>query len=109
MADHGARPTWLGYIAVEDVDASVAEIEARGGRVLMPAMDIPMVGRIAMVADPHGAPFYVMKPHGTGKSLAFADDYPRPGHWAWNELRSEGRRVGKGCVGTCRSRWWPDT
>src|SRR3546814_3076956 len=78
MADHGARPTWLGYIAVEDVDASVAEIEARGGRVLMPAMDIPMVGRIAMVADPHGAPFYVMKPQGTGKSLAFADDYPRP-------------------------------
>src|SRR3546814_15799195 len=23
-------------------------------------------------------------------------------------LRSEGRRVGKGCVGRCRSRWWPD-
>src|SRR3546814_13961544 len=22
--------------------------------------------------------------------------------------RSEERRVGKGCVGTCRSRWWPD-
>src|SRR3546814_7470061 len=77
MADHGARPTWLGYIAVEDVDASVEEIEARGGRVLMPAMDIPMVGRIAMVADPHGVPFYVMKPQGTGKRLAFTDDYTR--------------------------------
>src|SRR3546814_14675151 len=22
-------------------------------------------------------------------------------------LRSEERRVGKGCVSTCRSRWWP--
>src|SRR3546814_12849091 len=22
--------------------------------------------------------------------------------------RSEERRVGKGCVSTCRSRWWPD-
>lgn len=88
MTDHGGRPVWLGYIAVDDVDATVAEIERRGGKVHMPAMDIPMVGRIAMVADPSGAPFYVMKPKGEGKSLAFADDRPRPGHCAWNELRT---------------------
>lgn len=88
MADHGARPVWLGYIAVDDVDATVAEIEKRGGRLQMAAMDIPMVGRIAMVADPQGAPFYVMKPLGEGKSLAFADDMPRPGHCAWNELHT---------------------
>src|SRR3546814_17002907 len=25
-----------------------------------------------------------------------------------DELRSEERRVGKECVSTCRSRWWPD-
>src|SRR3546814_17954106 len=25
------------------------------------------------------------------------------------ELISEERRVGKECVSTCRSRWWPDT
>ncbi len=86
MAGHGARPTWLGYIAVEDVDATVAEIGKRGGKTHMAAMDIPMVGRIAMVADPHGAPFYVMRPSGEGKSLAFADDCPRVGHCAWNEL-----------------------
>ena len=88
MASHGARPCWLGYIAVDDVDASVAQIQTRGGAVRMPAMDIPMVGRIAMVADPQGAPFYIMKPLGEGKSLAFADDRPRPGHCAWNELRT---------------------
>jgi len=88
MADHGAKPIWLGYIAVDDVDATVAEIETRGGSVQMPAMDIPMVGRIAMVADPQGAPFYVMKPQGEGKSLAFSEDRPRPGHCAWNELRT---------------------
>lgn len=86
MAKHGARPTWLGYIAVEDVDDSAADLEKRGGRVLMPATDIPGVGRIAMVADPQGAPFYVMKPNGEGKSMAFADDHPRLGHCAWNEL-----------------------
>lgn len=88
MADHGARPTWLGYVAVDDVDATAADIERRGGRTLMGGMDIPMVGRIAMVADPDGAPFYVMKPAGQGKSLAFADDRPRVGHCAWNELRT---------------------
>jgi predicted enzyme related to lactoylglutathione lyase len=62
MQQHGARPTWLGYINVSDVDRSVSAIEAAGGKSLMPATDIPNVGRIAMVADPQGAPFYVMKP-----------------------------------------------
>ena len=56
------RPTWLGYIHVPDVDATVAAIEQAGGKALMPAIDIPNVGRIAMVTDPQGAPFYVMKP-----------------------------------------------
>ena len=88
MAEGGAAPTWLGYIAVDNVDETVAGIGKRGGRVHMPAMDIPMVGRIAMVADPQGAPFYVMKPQGSGKSLAFADDMPRVGHCAWNELQT---------------------
>ena len=62
MQQHGARPTWLGYINVADVDQKVAAIEAAGGKALMPATDIPNVGRIAMVADPQGAPFYVMTP-----------------------------------------------
>src|SRR3982751_5847494 len=62
MQQHGARPAWLGYIHVTDVDASVAAIEKAGGHVLMPAFDIPGVGRVAMVADPEGAPFYIMKP-----------------------------------------------
>ena len=88
MAAQGAAPIWLGYIAVDDVDATVADLQQRGGSVQMPAMDIPMVGRIAMVTDPQGAPFYVMKPQGSGKSLAFADDCPRPGHCAWNELQT---------------------
>ena len=62
MKQHGARPTWLGYILVPDVDASVAAISAEGGQVHMPAFDIPGVGRVAMVTDPQGAPFYIMKP-----------------------------------------------
>jgi len=86
MAGHGARPTWLGYIAVDDVDAIMIATTAAGGRELMPAMDIPNVGRIAMVADPQGAPFCVMRPTEEGESLAFSYDQPRTGHCAWNEL-----------------------
>lgn len=99
MATHGARPVWLGYIAVDDVDATVADIERRGGKAVMPAMDIPMVGRIAMVADPQGATFYVMRPNGEGKSLAFADDRPRPGHCAWNELATSDQAAAWGFYG----------
>jgi predicted enzyme related to lactoylglutathione lyase len=84
MTEHGARPTWLGYIGVDDVDATVAAIEAKGGKALMPAHDIPDVGRIAMVADPQGIPFYVMRGSVDQVSTSFAPD--KPGHTAWNEL-----------------------
>lgn len=86
MAAGGARPCWLGYIAVDDVDASIASIVAAGGALQMPAHDIPDVGRIAMVTDPQGVPFYVMRGASDEGSHAFASDAPKLGHCAWNEL-----------------------
>ena len=62
MQEHGAKPGWLGYINVGDVDATAASIRSAGGKVWMEPFDIPGIGRIAMVTDPQGAPFYVMKP-----------------------------------------------
>lgn len=88
MVEQGARPVWLPYLAADDVDKSVAKIQQMGGSLQMPAMDIPMVGRIAMIGDPQGAAFYLMKPQGAGKSRAFAYDQPRVGHAAWNELHT---------------------
>ena len=61
MQRHGARPVWLGYLHVADVDAATRAIEADGGKVLMPRMDLP-AGRVAMIADPMGTPLYVMDP-----------------------------------------------
>jgi predicted enzyme related to lactoylglutathione lyase len=89
MQQHGARPTWLGYVNVADVDDTVAAIERAGGKALMPAFDIPSIGRIAMVADPQGAVLYVMKPSppaGQEKhaSDVFATDQPQ--RMSWNEL-----------------------
>ncbi|MFL6760037.1 VOC family protein [Sphingomonas sp.] len=89
MQQHGARPTWLGYILVPDVDRSVAAIEQAGGKTYVAATDIPNVGRIAMVADPQGAAFYVMKPlppqgDPNAKSDVFSTtEQQRVG---WNEL-----------------------
>jgi predicted enzyme related to lactoylglutathione lyase len=91
MQQHGARPTWLGYLNVNDVDEKVAEIGAAGGKTYMGPTDIPNVGRIAMVADPQGAPFYVMKPippagRENEPSKVFS---PRAeGRCGWNELSS---------------------
>ena len=91
MTEGGARPAWVGYVAVDDVDKVVESVEHGGGKVLMPAHDMPHVGRFAMVADPQGAPFYVMKPtppadEPDATSHAFSYDRPRMGHCAWNEL-----------------------
>jgi predicted enzyme related to lactoylglutathione lyase len=91
MTAGGARPAWVGYVLVDDVDAAIASVANGGGRVYMPARTMDGVGRFAMVADPQGAPFYVMKPTPPAnapdqESHAYSYDRPRLGHCAWNEL-----------------------
>jgi predicted enzyme related to lactoylglutathione lyase len=51
---------WLVYFAVDDPDAALARVTELGGRSLMPAMDSP-AGRFAVVSDPVGAAFAVIK------------------------------------------------
>lgn len=86
MIAGGAQATWLGYLGVDDVDASVAAVVEAGGQVHLPAFDIPNVGRLAMVTDPQGVPFYVMR----GASPESSTAYQRMGfgHVSWNELRT---------------------
>ncbi|MEV0986031.1 VOC family protein [Streptomyces sp. NPDC049949] len=56
------KPRWVPYFNVADVDAVVSAASGNGGSVLMPAADVPDVGRIAWVADPSGAVFALLKP-----------------------------------------------
>ena len=89
MREHGAKPLWLGYISVDAVDASIRQIEAKGGAVHMPATDIPGVGCIAMVADPQGNPFYIMTPKPPeGQEGAQSDVFSETAEQrvSWNEL-----------------------
>ena len=87
----GAQPCWMGYIKVDDVDATAKALKAAGGTLHREAWDIPAVGRMAFVSDPQGTMFYIMKPtppagHTGAVSNAFAYDAPMVGHCAWNEL-----------------------
>lgn len=90
MAQHGARAMFLAYLSAADTDAKVAAIVADGGAVQMPAMSIPGVGRIAMVTDPQGVPFYVMTPTPPpGRDMTsdvFSPDAAE--RVGWNELAS---------------------
>jgi predicted enzyme related to lactoylglutathione lyase len=51
----GTPSYWGAYVTVDDVDASTQLVEALGGRVLMPATDIPGVGKFSLIQDPQGA------------------------------------------------------
>lgn len=78
----GVPPHWMLYTAVEDVDATAEAARAHGGAVLAEPMDLPNVGRMAVLSDPEGAVFAVMRlaEHpGTGAKNA-------PGALCWTEL-----------------------
>jgi hypothetical protein len=51
---------WLVYFGVDDTDAAVATVQANGGSLRVGPMDIPP-GRFAIVADPAGAHFAIIK------------------------------------------------
>ncbi len=78
------RPGWLGYVGVDDVDATVAAIVGAGGAQHIAPTDIPGVGRFALVADPQGVAFYVMRGAMEDASTSFSQT--ETGHCHWNEL-----------------------
>lgn len=54
-------PHWLTYFAVDDCDAKVQKATDLGATVMKPADDIPGVGRFAILNDPQGAAFAIIK------------------------------------------------
>jgi len=47
-------PHWGVYVTVDDVDATAKTAEQLGGKLLVPPMDIPTVGRFCVIQDPLG-------------------------------------------------------
>jgi predicted enzyme related to lactoylglutathione lyase len=88
MKAAGGRPGWMGYIAVEDVDRSLAKLVEKGGVKHCDPEDIPHVGRFAVVADPQGA-YFVLFREATG-SMAPPKVAPGTvGYAGWRELMAK--------------------
>jgi predicted enzyme related to lactoylglutathione lyase len=83
-ASRGARPGWVGYVAVAELDDAVRRWAEQGGAVRRPPDDIPSVGRFAVVADPQGAVLLLFQPFGAPPGPELAPG--TPGRVAWHEL-----------------------
>jgi hypothetical protein len=76
-----AGPQWISFMSVTDVDKTVAQVEADGGKVLLAPRDVPSVARAAVIADPQGAPLGLAR---LRRSLP-GPAQPTPGHFFWQE------------------------
>ena len=87
MIGAGARAGWMAHIGVDDVDAYAERVKAAGGSVHRPPQDIPGVGRFAMVADPHGAMFFLFAPL-PAQTPPARPALGSPGSPGWHELHA---------------------
>ncbi len=84
----GIPSHWLDYITVDDVDATVKTATAAGATVIAEPVDIP-VGRFAVLSDPAGAAFGVLKSATPEVSGADPDAKPKVGSFCWSQLMSK--------------------
>jgi len=62
LVDASIPPHWQPYVAVDDPDATPAMAGELGGSTLAQPTDVPNVGRIAVLRDPQGATFGILRP-----------------------------------------------
>lgn len=55
QAAMGIPSMWNSYITTNDLEATLAKVEAAGGSIMMGAMDVMGSGRMAVIVDPGGA------------------------------------------------------
>ena len=83
LPEANAHPAWVGYVAVDDLDASTAKAAELGGTVHKFPSDIPGVGRFSVIADPHGAIFLLFH---AAPEFSMPPDGDGVGFVAWREL-----------------------
>jgi predicted enzyme related to lactoylglutathione lyase len=87
-AQEGAPPPhWLGHIHVESVDETVEKAKKAGGKIAFGPMDMPEVGRFAIIIDPQGAWVSAYQPEGEGPSSS--------GVFVWDELGTQDLEASK--------------
>jgi hypothetical protein len=78
----GATPRWVGYVAVDDVDATAERLKQLGGRIYVPPTD-SNIGRVSILIDPQTAALGLV---GGLKHGGSSDAPDQPGHIGWHEL-----------------------
>ena len=97
----GGKPSWLGYVGVNDVDAAADRIKHLGGAVHVPPTDVPNISRFSIFADPQTARLALFKWLKPGQEQPAELDATGPRRLA----RVARRRLGKG-VGFLRRAFW---
>jgi predicted enzyme related to lactoylglutathione lyase len=82
MAQSGVPSMWNVYIAVGDLDASLARAVELGGQVAMPVTPVGPQSRFAAIMDPTGAPVFLWQNGAPDEKQV----YDVPGALAWNDL-----------------------
>jgi predicted enzyme related to lactoylglutathione lyase len=86
LPDCGGAPAavWSTSVCVDDADAAVGRVTIAGGSVLLGPLDALPAGRLAVIADPSGAPLAVWEARDRAGALLVN----QPGTWAMSSLHS---------------------
>jgi len=81
-ADAVRSARWLPLLSVPDAARAAEQASASGGKILVPYKELPGRGEVAVLADPEGAIFGVIR----SASGDPADIFPSENAWLWLEL-----------------------
>jgi predicted enzyme related to lactoylglutathione lyase len=81
----GVPPHWMFHVSTPDVDASAATAVDLGGRVVLPPLDVPGAGRMAVIEDPTGAKLALWQAR---EHLGTTLDPMTPNAFGWVELQT---------------------
>jgi uncharacterized protein len=84
-------PAWTMYLATEDTDAATERITSNGGALMVPAVDVMDLGRMAVAKDPTGAVFGLWQ----AKDFIGARTVNEHGAVIWSELNTSGPDAAK--------------
>jgi predicted enzyme related to lactoylglutathione lyase len=88
----GVPSHWLTYVAVTDCDETAERARSLGADVMAPPMDVPGIGRIAVLRDPTGASFALFQ---AGEHRGAAELGPVHGAVGWSELATNDTAAAK--------------
>ena len=82
----GQPTAWTVYIGTTDADATSQKVQAAGGTVVVPTMEVAGQGKMAVFQDPSGAFFAIWQP----TAMAGVQTKGEPNSLAWAELSARG-------------------